>query len=205
MDLSKIAHLPLAAVLATLIMVGMPALARLQPRPADDPWTRNRPATFPAFGRLVYEGRPVENAIVMFVPEPGEDGRQYTAFGTTDKAGRFLLRTFSSSGSGAIAGMHRVKVECMVPTGRILMGPMHEKAAFRPTPVPVEDGVPGGHQNEEDGLGYPEMRNILPERFADPYTSGLTARVMADDSNEYVIMIHADPPLADDVGAAVGP
>lgn len=205
MDLSKIAHLPLAAVLATVIMVGMPALARLQPKPADDPWTRNRPATFPAFGRLVYEGRPVENAMVMFVPEPGEDGRQYTAFGTTDKAGRFFLRTFSRFGDGAVAGMHRVKVERMVPTGRILQSPMHTEAVSRPTPVPVDDGDPGGHRGEADGLGYPEMRNILPERFADPHTSGLTARVMADESNEYVIRIHSEPPLTDDVGAAVGP
>jgi hypothetical protein len=62
----RFAHLPLAAVIAILIMVGMPLLARLQPKKEVDYWQRVRPETYPASGRVLYEGRPVVDAVVVF-------------------------------------------------------------------------------------------------------------------------------------------
>jgi hypothetical protein len=42
--------------------------------------------------------------------------------------------------------------------------------------------------------GMPEMVNILPARFADVKTTGLTAEVTATGTNEFLIDLHAEPP-----------
>jgi hypothetical protein len=44
----------------------------------------------------------------------------------------------------------------------------------------------------------PEMVNILPSRFADENTSGLSAEVTVDGPNEFLIEIYAEPPSAVD-------
>ena len=62
MNLSKVSHLPLAAFLAALIMLGMPALARLHPKPADDPWLKLRPPLHPVAGTLLFDGKPEASA-----------------------------------------------------------------------------------------------------------------------------------------------
>lgn len=197
MDFSKISHLPMAAVLATAIMVGMPALARLQPRIAEDAAVKNRPPTFPAAGTLLYEGRPVKGAVVVFVPEADRKGREYAAFGVTDETGRFFLRTFNTYGDGAVAGIHRVQVECMVPTGRIMDDPVHAQTAVHDPAAAVSVSDDGAGAACDGTLGYPEMRNTLPARFADHRTSGLTAEVVTYADNEYSIRLHAEPPAAE--------
>ena len=207
MNLSKVSHLPLAACLAALITVGMPALSRLHPPPADDPWLRIRPALYPVAGRLLYEGRPVTGAMVSFVSGQDAAGRQYQAFSTTDREGRFWLRTFSSQGHGAVAGRHRIRVEQMVPTGRMLVGPGMESqlelgAVPRWAEAAIDRGVDADGRNDERVKsfplfpGQPEMVNILPARFADETTSGLAAEVTAAGPNEFLIRLSAEPPAA---------
>ena len=214
MNLSKVSHLPLAAVLATLIMVGMPALARLHPKPADDPWLKLRPSLYPVAGTLVFEGKPVPGAMVTFVAQTAEEGREYLAVSSTGKDGRFWLRTFSSHGDGAVAGTHFIKVERMVPTGRMIAGygmtygmtsimdigtiPSWMDSERQPE---TPGGPPMGPMMMDPMMGctafpgMPEMVNILPSRFADEKTSGLTAEVTAEGPNEFLIQLHAEPPV----------
>lgn len=220
MSLSKVSHLPLAALLATLIMVGMPALARLHPKPAEDPWLKLRPQLHPVAGTLICDGKPVAGASVTFVAQNVEEGREYLAVSCTDKDGRFWLRTFSSHGDGAVAGTHGIKVEKMVPTGRMVVGPGIEsildigaipfwlRSEERPEVADAAAGL--GHPDApvmdptlmDPMLGYgvfpgmPEMVNILPPRFADERTSGLTAEVGADGMNEFRIELSSEPPAA---------
>jgi len=237
MNLSKVSHLPLAAFLAAAIMIGMPVLARLHPKPADDPWIRLRPPLYEVAGTLVLDGQPVEGAVVTFVartnethPEslaistdgavvtsltPADDaGHEYNAVSTTDKNGRFWLRTYSSQGDGAVAGTHLIKVEKMVPTGRMLPGPGMESILEIGSIPPWMDqifeagSVPPGMDPAMVGPammdstmgctafpGMPEMVNILPARFADEKTSGLTAEVSTEVTNEFLIQLSAEPPF----------
>ena len=228
MSLSKVSHLPLAAFLATLITIGMPALARLHPKPADDPWLKLRPPLHPVAGRLTCDGRPVVGACVTFVSQIREEGREYMAVSSTDQDGRFWLRTFSSQGDGAVAGTHFIKVEKMVPTGRMLacsgiestldLGAMSLwSASGSGTAVGDGSNIPGAEPPalphvpgaSADGMhdpmlgycgfpGMPEMVNILPSRFADENTSGLTAQVTADGENEFLIELISEPPDFDE-------
>ncbi|MFM7291221.1 MAG: carboxypeptidase-like regulatory domain-containing protein [Planctomycetia bacterium] len=209
MSLAKAPHLPVAAFLAVAIMVGMPALARLHPKPSQDPWTRSRPLLFPVAGTLVFEGKPVSGAVVTFVAaEPGE-GRQYMAVSSTDKDGRFWLRTFSSYGDGAVPGRHRVKVEKLVPTGRMILGhgmtSILDIGSIPPWLDPEREGGPYAGPPMDAMMmdpmmgssafpGMPEMVNILPSRFADDLTSGIVAEVMPIETNEFLIRLYDDPP-----------
>lgn len=219
MNLSRVSHLPVAAFLAVVIMVGMPALARLHPKPSEDPWSKSRPALFPVAGTLVYEGKPVAGAVVTFVASEAEEGRQYMAVSSTDKDGRFWLRTFSSYGDGAVPGRHRVKVEKLVPTGRMILGPgmssILDIGSIPPWLDPEREGGPHGGPPMDAMMmdpmmgysafpGMPEMVNILPTRFADETTSGLVAEVMPTETNEFLIRLYADPPSEVEPAADAG-
>lgn len=227
MALSKLTHLPVAALLAAVISLGMPALARLQPKPTDDPWLRSRPPLYPVGGTVVFEGKPVVGASVAFIKRESPD-REYTALGITDEDGRFWLRTFSSYGDGAVAGRHQIKIERQVPTGRMLSSHGIEMGVDLDQIFPPQDAVsgvsdggptgpmqgpPGTFLCEsgpwmgcelETGMGFcafpgmPESVNVLPARFADEISSALTAEVMTEGVNEFLIVLHAERESAAD-------
>lgn len=176
---SRAVPLSLAALVAILIMVGMPLVARLQPKPEVGYWERVRPRTHPAGGRLFYEGRPVKEASVAFRTTIEATGYTYDAMATTDEEGYFLLRTFNDDGEGAAAGRHQITIQKMVPTGGIVPGTAYAGGA----------GFPGWR-------GTPEMKSALPERFADHATSGLFATVIADRANMFIIRLTEQPPPA---------
>lgn len=213
MNLSKVSHLPVAAFLAALIMLGMPALGRLQPKPADDPWLKLRPPLHPVAGTLLFDGKPVVGAVVTFVAQTEqEDDRQYLAVSATDKDGRFWLRTFSSQGDGAVAGSHSIKAERLVPTGRMLAGSgLYSALDLGSLPPWLDSAIESGTESDQmDSAsmnpfmgcsafpGMPEMVNVLPSRFADERTSGLTAEVTAEGPNEFLIQLSSEPPPAAD-------
>lgn len=163
--------------MAIAIMVGMPILAQLQPKPQDDYWRRIRPKTYPAGGRVLYEGVPVAEATVAFHTTIEATGYSYSAIASTDAEGRFWLRTFNEDGEGAAAGRHQITIQKMVPTGRVIPGTSYSGGPDFP-----------GYE------GDPEMVSALPERFADTATSGLFATVTVDGPNQFVIRLTKDPP-----------
>lgn len=68
-----------------------------------------RPPTFQASGEVVFKGKPLAGAGVMFCPT---DGRPAAA--ATDSNGRFTLRTWTEA-DGAIEGEHVVCINKFVP------------------------------------------------------------------------------------------
>lgn len=77
----------------------------------EDKWSRSRPRTYPAVGRVLWNGEPVENAIVAL----DSLAHKVTAVGTTDAEGIFKLETYRP-GDGAVAGEHLVRIEKLETT-----------------------------------------------------------------------------------------
>lgn len=71
-----------------------------------------RPKTVPVTGVVTLDNNPVEEATVRLSPEGG--GRP--AIGTTDKEGKFTLKTFEA-GDGALPGKHLVSVTKVETSG----------------------------------------------------------------------------------------
>jgi len=207
MSSERVPHLPLAAFLAVMIMVGMPMIARMQPKPVDDPWLRCLPPMHPVCGRVLFDGQPVAGAVVVFhttvhttVAQPsGSYVRELDAIVTTDKDGWFDVWTFPRV-PGLVAGTHFVKIEQMVPTGRMLPMPdMHPGSGMYPSPG-MHPG-PGMHPHGgaeypgyQEYLGEPEIVNRLPERFADLKTSGIAVAVTPEGTNRFEIRLTLEPP-----------
>jgi hypothetical protein len=108
------------------------------------------PATAPVSGTVIYNGKPVPNAHVSFVPS---DPSRRAAEGLTDTSGRFTLGTFSAS-DGAIVGKYKI--------GVIANGPP------RPAKPGEGSGMPG-----ETVPGEPS----IPKKYFSPETSGLEHEV----------------------------
>jgi len=172
---SQLITLPVAAVIATLIMVGMPIIARLQPQQPDDPWLKLRPPTAEAGGRVLHRGQPIKGAVVSFVSTFENPRRSYSAIGVTNADGRFLLNAFRGE-IGAPLGPQKVSIEYMVPTGRVFYDPMFEA-----------DPIDGGE------LGIPEMVSGIPRRYGDAETSGLTATITGNGPNDFLFELDGDP------------
>lgn len=110
-----------------------------------------RPKTVPVTGTVTLDGQAVEGASVTFAPEAG--GRP--ALGTTDKDGKFTLKTFEER-DGALPGKHKVTVIKKETTGFLA----------------DKDGLSGGI-----APGGIQEKWIVPRKYSDPNSSGLTADV----------------------------
>lgn len=110
-----------------------------------------RPTTVPIRGSVTLDGKPVAQAMVLFVPATGG----VPARGVTGEDGGFTLTTFTE-GDGALAGKHRVAVSKMKVTGI-------EATADGMVPANVSG----------------EMRTIwvTPQKYSDVETSGLEVDV----------------------------
>jgi uncharacterized protein YfaS (alpha-2-macroglobulin family) len=69
------------------------------------------PATVSAQGTVTLDGKPVENASVVFLATSGS----HHATGTTDSAGRFRLKAFPEK-DGAVPGSYKVEISKTVIT-----------------------------------------------------------------------------------------
>lgn len=109
-------------------------------------------------GVVLYNQNPIEGAMVVFVPE----GNQPGAAGRTDGKGRFRLQTHDP-GDGAAPGEYKVTV--------------------RKTDTQAMAGdLPDDHEAPETQI---QERWLLPQRYGNPTTSGLTASVQSGQKNEF--------------------
>jgi hypothetical protein len=108
------------------------------------------PKTALVKGRVFYEGKPLGNADVVFLPE--DAGR--SASGRTDANGNYTLGTFAID-DGAVIGKHRVSISARGPNRPLRAGE-------------AGTGMPG-----ETMPGDP----LIPEQYFSPETSGLIREV----------------------------
>ncbi len=112
---------------------------------------KHRPEMGQVAGRVTLDGTPVDRAVVMFLPQAG--GRP--AVGTTDADGEYRLTTLAAD-DGARIGHCAVTISKRETTG-----------------------VTADPQGLSGPVGREGIRtqSFLPERFASPKDSGLTAEV----------------------------
>lgn len=112
------------------------------------------PEPVPVSGTITMEGKPLEHAIVYFVPNAAELGPGAT--GVTGTDGKYTLSTSTGPDAkpGAAPGEYRVAVSSLI-------GPTGEIVAIQPNQPPADAGA----------------LESLPPRFSDPSQSELKANV----------------------------
>lgn len=124
------------------------------------------PSTTPVTGTVTYNGQPLEGASVVFVPKDVTAGK--TASATTDAQGKFELTTFvagTTQAKGAMPGDYKVTV------GKSEAGPAMTMPEYGKATAPSAPSVGA----KEGGATPP--KSAIPERYADPDKSQLTATV----------------------------
>jgi len=126
-----------------------------------DKWTAARPPVYNATGKVMYQGKPLEKALVLYHPSTGE----HAPFGETDADGNFVLTTFDPSDGGP-AGNYKVVVTKI-------------EYELKPTPYNTPE--------EKSVARIP--RHLLPAKYSKKETTDLTAEIKADGDNAAVLEI----------------
>lgn len=155
---------PPAVRVVSLVMLAVLPLAGGCSRYREDEWSKQWPQRVPAGGMVEFEGKPVEDATVVFVTISVDGKKEYAALGQTNAAGKFRLTTFRPK-DGAIPGKHLVGIE---------------KFAAVPT-KPIKGLAPEDQPTS--------ARNVLPEKYRVYRTSGLEAEVTEKGQNEFVFRL----------------
>lgn len=109
----------------------------------------------PVSGKVTYQGEAVEGATVIFTPE----GDNRSASGITDTEGKYQLTTLQA-GDGALPGSYKVTIY----------------KTEEEDPISDEERQKYFHENQ--GRMPPvKMRELLPAKYKQPATAGLTAKV----------------------------
>jgi hypothetical protein len=132
----------------------------------------DRRPTAPTSGVVKHLGKPVEGATVTFIPA----SNPVPAYGITDEEGRFQLSTYEEH-DGAIIGEHAVTISKTTGT------------------TPSSEPPSTGNNDPEDFENYvppslgvtppPVVKHLLPEKYSEAETSGLTATVTSDGENAF--------------------
>lgn len=128
------------------------------------------PRVVPARGVVRYNGQPLAGATVTFT----NTSAQVAASGLTDADGRFTLTTFTP-GDGAVPGKHLVVVTKVESTGQNQLTDKSAAPVFRPGGAP------------------PPHRWVIPQRYANPQTSGLTADISESGDNNVALELKGTP------------
>lgn len=132
---------------------------------SDDKWLADRPEPVSAAGTVLYNDQPVEGAVVTFVPQ----GHQHAASARTDADGQFSMRTFGDM-EGAVPGEYIVTVMKV------------ERSSAGPSPTSDDAVVP-----------EPTETWLLPGRYSNAATSGLTASVSEEGVKDLVFELEGAP------------
>ena len=113
-------------------------------------------------GTVTFQGEPLAEAMVAF--SPAVEGEGHPAVGTTDANGRFTLQTqMGAAGAGTTPGDYVVTIT-------------------KWEVVAVAARVDEDTRGAADTAPPPSPRSLIPERFASPLTSGLTATVSRENT-----------------------
>ncbi|MDO5582290.1 MAG: carboxypeptidase-like regulatory domain-containing protein [Planctomycetia bacterium] len=127
------------------------------------------PKTYNVSGTVFYKDQPVDGAMVVFSPSDGG----LNAVGTTDAAGKFVLRAAQGSKSwqGTVPGNYEIGITKRINTA----------------PVPAKEEMEAARAAGEDlARKYPVVyKDLIPVKYNNPSESGLTATVEAGKENTF--------------------
>jgi hypothetical protein len=115
----------------------------------------------PVSGTVTLDGQPVADAAVSFLPQASQSPG---AGATTDASGHYELTTASVQRAGACAGKYNVIVMKISET----QGGSNVKGKQFTSPTPTI-----------------QIKQLLPEKYRNPATSGFTATVSESDKNVF--------------------
>jgi hypothetical protein len=118
--------------------------------------------TYPVTGTVTLNNQPLADATVTFHPISG--GK--VAVGKTDASGKFTLTTAGTGQSGAIPGRYKVTVQ-----------------KFESQEQPAAAPASGEYVEAPADTTPAPSKNVLPEKYADPNTSGFEAEVKAGENS----------------------
>lgn len=125
---------------------------------------KNRPVLARVTGKVSFNNKPLPKAQIYFFPE--KTGIR-TALGETDDQGRYTLWTYEL-GDGAPVGKHRVTINLRGAPERI---PLHASAKA--------EGKGEAYYEQATMEGKP----LIPPKYFNAMTSGLTAEVLVGKTN----------------------
>lgn len=154
-------HLPvaLAISLGTVILVGCGG--------------RTGPTVVPVTGTVKVKGQPVEGVQVTFMAP----GAPRASTGTTDAQGRFRLTTMAVD-DGAIPGKNSVSIANRAAPHET-MSPDNPSAGYDQ----MMNAAASASRKKDPGKG------LIPDKYADPATSGFTAEVSPGAQNDFTFDI----------------
>lgn len=118
------------------------------------------PSVASVSGTVTYQGQPVADAMVSFIPEKGAPGN-----GQTDASGKYTISTRGKN--GAVLGLNKVTVTKMTTDGPAMPA--------NPTPEDMRKAA-------EASARMSQTESQLPSKYGTAFSSGLTATVTSDES-----------------------
>jgi hypothetical protein len=134
----------------------------------------DRPDIAAASGRVTLNGAPVAGATVSFQPVAG--GRPCS--GVTNAQGIYQITSYDAN-DGAPVGEHRVAIIKIAGEGATK--PAEAAPAEDPSMALSDITGPGDAGNSPK---QPETTYLVPQKYSDPATSGLTAKVPPEGSDQ---------------------
>lgn len=129
-----------------------------------------------AGGTVTFKGSPLADATVIFTPEKGP-----VAMGISDAQGKFTLATGASRG----AAVGKAKISVSVPqagdTSSAAMN-MDQKPKSAQDGASFMANMAKAQYDKTKTTGEKKTKGLIPEKYASPEASGLTATISEDAS-----------------------
>ena len=133
------------------------------------------PTTVPVSGTVMYKGKPVEGATVIF----RSDASSLAASGVTDSEGKFELTT-KTANDGAVPGEHVVTVS------KVTGGAQTSDEAMT---AMLDDPSILAQASDKQNKSKAVPKALLPAKYAHAKTTPLKETVTEDGPNEFVLQL----------------